>query len=274
MKYIWRFKRLFLRKDLRELIDRYKDDQEYLSPEFMDKVSRKTLNDAKAKNLIVLKSGKIGSDSLTTISLTTNKGLPLSRAKFKPNWEKIAALVGITTLISTLAIFGYQTYFANSVKSATYDFTFSSTNIPKTDLETADCWEGITGRSDEFRCTKDNNIHTPCFSDFQVKNIVGCPDNPYDKVYKYFKIKDVRVKSNIDYESNSLRPWFIKLNDGNNCKLVAGATYVIANKRLDYICKNENTVLFLPIEKTNDTIYVGCFKNNRIEKCQTIEVWY
>jgi len=274
MKYIWRIRRIFLSKDLKRLIDNYSDTEEYLSPEVFSKVSHETLESAQTKNLILLRTKKTSYGNIRVIKLT-DKGLHLANSGYIPNWEKIAAIVGIATLVFTLVAFGYQLYLQNALRSTT--FTFVSTKSPDNihEIKTADCWEGNTNRSDEFKCIDGNNIHTPCFLNYTDDTLIECPSDPYrsDKSM-YFKLNDTRAKPRSANERIDQTPWFIKLDDGTECSYLSGATTVLANKRLDFGCNNKKTTLYLPIEKVNDSFYIGCLRNNRVEKCLVEEVWY
>lgn len=145
MKYFWRIRRLFLRRDIKELIDRYSDDQEYLAPDIVGigKVTKKTISDAQSQGLVKRNTRNTEFGKMRVISLTKKKGLPLSRAKYMPNWEKIAALVGIATLIFTLLAFAYQIYTANSVVTSSYTFAYTESTQNLDKLKEA----GVAGHS-------------------------------------------------------------------------------------------------------------------------------
>ncbi len=275
MKYLWRIKRLFLKRDIKELIDRYDDTQEYFMPcaSGSEGVGKRAISSARSQGLIKWRSKTTEHGKVRLISLT-KKGLRLSQAKYVPNWEKMAALIGIATLTSTLFIFAYQIYTVSSMVTSSYTFAYTEAVRNPDDLAVVECWEGVTGRSDELRCVKGDNMYVPCFVNFYNPGFAKCPRGPDDQDAKIFRYNDIREGPVAKFESDRTSPWFIVLGDGTECHYLTGATNVVANRRLDFGCSDETTTLYLPLEQVGDSTYIGCLNDGRVERCFAREVWY
>ncbi len=73
-----------------------------------------------------------------------------------------------------------------------------------------------------FRCFTGSIIRDACFPG---KGMLVCPKSPWSK-----KAVGVKLK-------RRGAPWGIRLYDGQRCVFVTGATFVVGEKRANYMCK-------------------------------------
>lgn len=84
-----------------------------------------------------------------------------------------------------------------------------------------------------------------------------------------------RPKYDLGIEKDEANPWYIILKNGQTCRLLTGATTVIANRRLDYGCSGGTyDSLYLPLKENGKELEIGCSTQDRIESCSIEEVWY
>ncbi len=162
---------------------------------------------------------------------------------------------------------------AKSLNTNTYYYTNTNTDINETNLQKANCWSTSmnSNRSDSYRCSVDNSIYDPCFDVPFSISVIACPSEPYENNPEYFKIES-RPRSDVKVDES---PWYIILDNNQECGYLSGATTSIADRRLDYGCdKGDYDSLFLPIENDSGKQKIGCLKKNRIEACLIREVWY
>lgn len=110
-------------------------------------------------------------------------------------------------------------------------------------------------------------FHSPVSQSF-----ISCPINPTEKNPASFKIIS---RPEFDEKIKDLKsaPWYIILDNNQGCRFIAGATEVIANRRLDYEC-NDGVSLFLPLKEDSKKLQIGCSNGDRIESCDIKEAWY
>jgi len=185
-------------------------------------------------------------------------------------------IIGIlVALLIPLLIYALLKYDNERPKTEAYYFVPSDNDI-QISSKKADCWTASISsiRSDAYRCSVDNGIHDPCFIDpfHESEDAVICPSNPYDKD-AYIGLAKIEKRNELNDKNYESYPWYIELQDGSGCHFMTGATTTMADMRMDYGCDSDSFLL-LPIERTDQVMTIGCYKNNRIEKCQIKEAWY
>jgi len=98
-----------------------------------------------------------------------------------------------------------------------------------------------TVRSEAWRCMVVNEIRDPCFSAGQVAAYVLCPEGgPWsDKVLRInlsHRLPNVTVTS--EPAPTAEPAWAVELADGGRCRLITGATSMVAGLRENYDCTN------------------------------------
>lgn len=189
----------------------------------------------------------------------------------------IASIIAIPT-----SILAYQNIkFEGRSESFYYVPAFFSGNAGG--LNEADCWMGSisTNRSDAFRCSWNNYILDPCFSDpisEESVPVITCPDSPTDRNSHQYKAKiDWKYRNDPKKNPEFNSPWYIIMHDGSSCQLIQGTSFSIADKRIDYSCVHGGKIaeLSLPIKKKDGKLYISCFVDDRIiEDCLIKEAWY
>jgi hypothetical protein len=146
-------------------------------------------------------------------------------------------------------------------------------------LDETDCWIGSisTNRSDAFRCSYKNDISDPCFQDPVDSSLVACPSSPSDKNPPMYKAKiNSKYRNNLEKNPEFNSPWYIIMHDGSKCRMITGASIIVADKRYDYQCMDgEIGSLLLPIKQKDEKMYISCTGDNRIiRNCLIKEAWY
>ena len=144
-------------------------------------------------------------------------------------------------------------------------------------LSTIECWNGSLSvpRADAYRCmTDDHIIYDPCFSVPLESGFVSCPEDPKSGDV-FFKTDTTYAENkNDDFGKEPSHPWFIKLRDNSECRMITGVTYGIANNRMDYSCEPSGASLFLPAENRDGISYIKCLYKENMEECAIKEIWY
>jgi hypothetical protein len=157
-----------------------------------------------------------------------------------------------------------------------YDYVFSSKDHTQANYGNADCWvSGMGNRSDAYKCSEGNLIYVPCFRDMaDMINKVKCPRNPYDESEtKYFNAKFTEeIEPLMSRYGETPTPWFILLSSGERCGFLYGATSTVANRRMDFGCKDGET-LYLPTSERNGVYTISCLRSNKLEECKIKEMW-
>lgn len=186
-------------------------------------------------------------------------------------------LLILTALITAIITWHVTKTFTEQDKTKVYNYIYvSDTSTDHSDGK-AECWvNGAGGRDDSYKCSQDNSIYAPCFQDMKdISSQVKCPRSPTsDLGAKYFI---ATFSDEIDPAMSSFgedpTPWFIKLSSGEECRFTYGATSVVANRRVDFSCKDSPVSLLLPMSDEAGIYRIGCMKNSRLEECLVKEMW-
>lgn len=186
----------------------------------------------------------------------------------------------MTSLIFAASVGAVVTWYvnnglSNSEKTKIYDYAYIDKSEPEyKGSGVAECWNGIGSRSDTYKCSQENKIYAPCFRD-DISENVKCPVNPKNSnETKYFKAKFTNASEPIMTSfGKEPTPWYIYLTSGDECRYVYGATTTIANKRMDFTCKNSKMTLFLPVKDDNGRMTISCQKQTALEQCNISEMW-
>ena len=184
----------------------------------------------------------------------------------------------LVAIIVPLLIYSFQKHDATQPETKTFYYANFESKAGNDNLKKADCWEGSLSstRSDAFRCFVDNSISDPCFENPFIQDVVLCPSEPYEKNPEFFKMLS-RPKPDQEMENKTYTPWpwYIVLDNKQECRFITGGTAQIVDNRLDYEC-NEGIYkfLFLPLKENGKELQIECSNGNKIEFCSIQEAWY
>ena len=191
----------------------------------------------------------------------------------------LVALLAIA-IPSTLTLLQQNGYFDKTTTAYYYVADYKGSQDDAPNLKVADCWiQSLSSvRSDAYRCVSDNSIMDPCFVDPVNFSVVACAAmTPYEDA-EYFKVNSEGLPNlrGQDVPADKSKPWFIKLDDGTECRFITGASALVADMRMDYGCgeKGDTQYLLLPINRDNPVWQVSCYKDSRLEPCKIKEAWY
>lgn len=228
-----------------------------------------------------------------------NSGIPKRKARLfsqsqeegtiiiKPKnirWEIVAAIAAILSVIVAISMPFVLQNIDNSKKTVinTYVFNKQLAADEMSNLEIIDCFNSGEGmRQDSLACTNEHQILAPCFPFYipTENDTVTCPDKPHKQARIYRQNKEAVEQETASDNRDRLfgaqpDPWYIFLFSGEECKRSRGATVVVANKRIDFGCDKNETILYLPVVNSGDGVYViSCLKNNVIQQCAIKEMW-
>jgi hypothetical protein len=129
----------------------------------------------------------------------------------------------------------------------------SSTNVikyippvPTGEEHEGSCWTNslTVARTDAWRCTVGNEILDPCFVLDEGKIVVCGADPAADK--SGFKLKLTEPLPEPDVPAEALagnKAWLVELDDGTFCYFLSGATLVFDEKRINYGCLDDSSIL-------------------------------
>ena len=185
----------------------------------------------------------------------------------------IMAIIAILAIVIPILIDHQKEKQTTQIK---YYVPESNQNLDLQKVEIAECWYGsvTVERIDAFRCMDGNYIYDPCFEVPFSNKLVSCPITPFSGDVYFTTETNTAKGKNDNFGETPSYPWFIKLMDDTECRMVSGATNLIANNRMDYSCNEEEDFwLLLPIEKDGRGISaINCWNGREIKKCQIKEI--
>lgn len=275
-----KLRRIMTSPSNKRVIDFFVDEDEHNLDKLESEVGKNLIKKAQAEGIINIKKNEddVGL-KLDTVYLTKDKGVPLLKAKshLNINWAKWAAIAAAFSFIATIATPLYLRYSDEARKTAIFYYAFDNdvSQVNKKEIESIECWQGPTGRNDEFKCSKSSSLIFPCFRHFTDYELVKCPKSPSDKDESGLYLTDANKNSEPGNMKifQEITPWYISLNTGEKCEFISGATTSIANRRMDFGCKDSKTTLHLPLSEDNGVYSISCLKNGRLERCEIKEMW-
>lgn len=183
-------------------------------------------------------------------------------------------VIGICVPLVTAILIAYVQIIASKpLLTNQYYYTPKSITGNLASIPKADCQEpNSVNRNDAFRCFVGDHIYDPCFANVDGTYVV-CPDTPYGKEQVYALHRTDKAYERTQFD---IRPWYIILTSGQECRFITGATASVAGGRLDYGCTQRGDYLVLPIEHSGDLLKIKCYndKTKRVEYCAIKEAWF
>ena len=189
-----------------------------------------------------------------------------------------AVSIVLATVLTAAVTWKVTTSLTDNSKTKVYEYAYNSDGVDKPAADGAvNCWvNGLGGRTDVYKCMQENKIYAPCFRDIKdMSDKVKCPVSPRtDPGAKYFEATFSKETEPLMTEYGlTPEPWHIYLSTGEDCSFLYGATEVVANRRMDFGCKNSPVTLYLPLTDIEGVSSIGCMKYSRLEQCRISEIW-
>lgn len=197
----------------------------------------------------------------------------------------IGIIIGVLAIVVAIIVVPWGIFIQKELNESNitneYYYVTRTTIKDLRGLEVANCWVHSisSNRSDAYRCVHENIIYDPCFkNDIQNSSIVACPDTPNgsEEVFIFNSEIDETASKMFNLSNEERIPWHVILSNGSGCRFITGATDVVADKRRDYGCYDNQAYLQLPIEKSGQFLKIRCYnpKRQAIEFCTIKEAWF
>ncbi len=99
-----------------------------------------------------------------------------------------------------------------------------------------------SNRPNAFRCSVDNQLYDPCFSNSYSPLEVACPifgKNPNQIILLHIKkLPSPTISNKLQVESSSPQAWYFELVNGTYCGMNTGAAVPIVNNLAWGVCNN------------------------------------
>lgn len=164
----------------------------------------------------------------------------------------IAIVVGIVLVGVSLAVMIRPSALpASQTKVIVYEpFTTNgiALGITVTSRVAGSCWEGsiASNRPDAWRCTVQNIIYDPCFSDPYGFNEVACPTAAFPNQVVIINLTRPLPYSTQNSSTNTqgvLTPWAYQITNGSHCGVSTGTTIAIAGLAVWGSCANGDQLI-------------------------------
>ncbi len=139
------------------------------------------------------------------------------------------------------------------------------------------CWTHAiaTTRPDAWRCTAGNDIYDPCFVNPEHRDEVVCAETPFSRSLVFIRLSKALSERNgamTHWLQHKGQPWAVRLDNGDKCAVITGATDVVAGRRLNYACVRSGWIAGFP-DRAAGTIWTAQVVPNPGEKrLQTLRI--
>ncbi len=139
------------------------------------------------------------------------------------------------------------------------------------------CWTHAvsTNRPDAWRCTAGNDIYDPCFVNPTHRDQVVCAETPFSRSLVFMRLGkplSENATSMARWKEHKGEPWAIRLDNGDKCAAITGATDIVDGKRLDYACVRSGWIAGFP-DRSSGVIWTAQVLPGPTEKhLQTLRI--
>lgn len=139
------------------------------------------------------------------------------------------------------------------------------------------CWTRsiATNRPDAWRCTAGNDIYDPCFVRPEHGDQVACAQTPFSRSLVFMRTSKPLVTERgamLRWLQHKGEPWAVKLENGDKCALITGATEVVEGKRLHYVCVRSGWIAGFPDRSAGTVWTVQVLADSAEKRLDTLRV--
>lgn len=121
------------------------------------------------------------------------------------------------------------------------------------------CWTRsiATNRPDAWRCTAGNDIYDPCFLRPGQGDQVVCAQTPFSRSLVFMRLSKplgTEHGAMLRWLQHKGEPWAVRLENGDKCALITGATEIVDGKRLNYVCVRSGWIAGFP-DRASGTVW-------------------